>query len=142
MCNDILLYQPGIKLAEALGQPLPADAMPGRVYQGPNRIVVPTQRTSLAGGENLKLKAIVLSQSPVKTVTLKWRPMGSSNGFEALSMKRSARSVYNVELTSDPIAEQDIEYYVEATNKEKEIMRYPVSAPALCQTVIMIPEAK
>jgi hypothetical protein len=57
-------------------------------------------------------------------------------------MKHTARGVYHRELPADSIQSQDIEYYIEATNKKEETLRYPASAPKLCQTVIMTPEAK
>jgi len=140
--DQMLLLEPGMKLAETLGQSLPADAMPGRKYQGPNRIAVPTLRTNLNADEPLKLKAIVLMQAPPKTVIFHWRPMGAAGSFNTIAMKHITRGVYSTELTPKQIQGQDIEYYVEAANEKAESVRFPASAPTLCQTVIVMPEGR
>ena len=56
-----LLTQPGKELADILGEPLPADAMPSDSYDGPPRLIVPTARASLTAGEDLRLKVICRS---------------------------------------------------------------------------------
>ena len=59
-----LLTQPGKELADILGEPLPADAEPSDSYDGPARLIVPTVRTSLTAGEDLRLKVILVGVRP------------------------------------------------------------------------------
>jgi hypothetical protein len=131
-----LLAQPGAELARILGEPLPADAMPADLYDGPARLLVPTVRTSLAPGEDLRLKVIMLGAKRVGGGTLHWRPLGPGE-FETVRLERVARSVYSVRLSATRIAGRDIEYYVQAS-AGGDAVRYPVTAPALNQTVVVM----
>ena len=58
------LHKPGKELEELLGESLPLDAMPISQYTGKCRLIVPTVRTSLAKGEPLQLKAILIGAAP------------------------------------------------------------------------------
>ncbi|MHC4104159.1 MAG: malectin domain-containing carbohydrate-binding protein, partial [Planctomycetota bacterium] len=71
-----LLTEPGQELAKLLGEDLPADAIPSNQYLGLLRIFVPTVRTSLNDGEDLKLKVIIMSQNRTVDASLYWRIMG------------------------------------------------------------------
>ncbi len=134
-----LLTRPGEELAEILGEPLPADAMPSRRYEGPPRLIVPTVRTSLAADEDLHLKAIIVGAREGRQTqpTLHWRPLGRGE-FETIPLEHVARSVYTVHLPARQIAGNDIEYYVQASVGFDKV-HFPVTAPALNQTVVVMP---
>lgn len=130
-----LLTKPGEELAKLLGEDLPADAQPTRSYHGPTRVIVPTVRTSLTAGEELKLKAIVLSERPVRAVSVCWRPLGEGQ-FAKRALQHVARGVYSESLPSGARA-GDFEYYVEASPEGEAPVRFPSSAPRLNQTVVV-----
>ncbi|MHB1033187.1 MAG: malectin domain-containing carbohydrate-binding protein [Pirellulales bacterium] len=128
-----LLTRPGEELAAALGQPLPADAMPGSAYTGPTRVIVPTVRTMLSQGEKLKLKVIVLSEQAPREAFVSWGAMGSA-AKTRVPLVHLGRGVYTAEMAPT----DDCEYYVEvATDKDR--ARFPATAPAMNQTVVITP---
>jgi len=131
-----LLTGPGKGLAEALGEPLPTDAEPSNSYHGPARLIVPTVRTSLVAGEDLPLKVIALGIDQPSDLALRWRPLGRGE-FERMPLKHVARSVYSVRIPAALIGGRDIEYYVQAS-AGAETIRFPVTAPALSQTVVVL----
>ncbi|MDD8025545.1 MAG: malectin domain-containing carbohydrate-binding protein [Acidobacteriota bacterium] len=128
---------PGEELVGLLGGPLPAYADLPLTYEGPARILVPTARTSVEAGAEPAIKAVVLASSPVASVVLHWRPLGRGE-FAAAPLALVARGVYKGVL---PPMSQDIEYYVEARADDRDI-RFPVTAPTLNHTVVVIPAEK
>ena len=124
---------PGKQLAAALGGPLPEDAQPPKEYTGPTRLIVPTVRTSVARGEQLKLKAVVLSSARPEAVTLHWRELGRGE-FRQVPFTHVARCVYTVSFR--PTA--DMEYYVEAALPGESPSRFPTTAPDLNQTLVLL----
>jgi hypothetical protein len=133
-----LLTQPGKELAEMLGEPLPADAMPADSYDGPPRLMVPTVRGSLTAGEDLRLKVIVVGEKAPGNVALCWRPMGRGT-FERLPLEHVARSVYSGRIPASQIGDDGLEYYVQAS-VGTDTVRFPATAPALNQTVVVMPK--
>jgi hypothetical protein len=129
--------RPETELAAMLGGDVPAEARLARDYDGPPRIVVPAVRTSLEAGEALGLKVLVLSRARPDGVFLFWREMGRG-GFRPVPAVPAARGVYTVGLPA-PVA--DIEYYVEASVDGRTV-RFPVTAPDLSQTVVILPGVK
>jgi hypothetical protein len=129
-----VVEKPGEVLRKLLGADLPVEANLGGAYEGPLRIIVPTVRTSREAGEGLKLKVIVLAATPPQDAVLHWRELGGAK-FQEVPLRKIARSVYAAEL---PASEKDIEYYVKASTREGDVY-YPSTAPALNQTVIVIP---
>ncbi len=129
-----LLGKPGEELAKLLGEALPAEAQPVQSYRGPTRIIVPTVRTSLAEGEALKLKVIVLSEAQPRAAALCWRKLGAGR-FAEVPLKWVARGVYSVELPAG--AKDDFEYYVRVEPGSGQPVCYPATAPALNQTVVV-----
>jgi hypothetical protein len=123
-------------LEAALGQALPADTAPWRDYRGPARLVVPTARTFLESGEDLKLRAIVLTRDEPDGVSLFWRPLGDDE-YQQCSLGHVARGVYSVVLPVAAIKGADFEYYLEA-NVDGKKLRYPAGAPELNQTVVVV----
>ncbi len=131
-----LLTQPGKELAEILGEPLPADAMPSSSYEGPPRLIVPTARASLTAGEDLRLKVMMVSRQEPRGGVLYWRSL-SKGKFEKVPLEHVARSVYSVRVPASQIGDNDIEYYVEASAGAEKI-RFPATAPAMNQTVVVV----
>ncbi len=130
-----MLIRPGEELAKLLGEPLPADAMPGSVYHGQPRLMVPFVRTSLVAGEPLRLTAIVLGIVPADAAVY-WRPLGS-RPFAKAPLAHVARGVYRVTLPAEA-AQADLEYYIQVSGSDGRELRFPAAAPSLCQTVVVV----
>ena len=131
-----LLTKPGEELEGILGEPLPPEDQPTYEYHGPSRLIVLNKRTSLARGERLALKVIILSEKPPRDAALFWRKLGDRR-FAKLSLRHVARGVYSVALPAG--AEDDFEYYVQVQPDSGHPLRYPATAPNLNQTVIVAP---
>jgi len=133
-----LLTKPGKELAEILGEALPADAEPSDSYSGPARLIVPTVRTSLVLGEDLRLKVIVVGRASAPV--LYWRPLGKGE-FETIPVEHVARGVYKTRIPAGRIAGNDFEYYVQ-TGAGANAIHFPATAPAMNQTVVVVRETK
>jgi hypothetical protein len=129
--------RPEAELVKMLGAPLPSECLLSGTYEGPVRIIVPAVRTSLESGEPLALKVLVLAKDKPASADLHWRPLGRG-AFEKVPLAAVSRGVFNASLA--PLS-GDIEYYVEV-RAGGETARFPVTAPALNQTVIVLPVAK
>jgi hypothetical protein len=129
-----ILTTPGEELARILREPLPADAQPAGPYHGPTRIIVPTLRTSLAAGESLKLKVLILSEQNPRSATLHWRKLGARR-FAAIPLAHVVRGVYTVNLPAS--GSDDFEYYIRVEPGNGEPVCFPPTAPKLNQTVIV-----
>ena len=132
-----LLTQPGEELAKILGEELPSDAVPWKRYIGRPRLIVPTVRSSLMTGENLKLKVIILAQKQPADAALYWRQMGKSK-FNKISLTYIARGVYSVAIPAERIDQADIEYYIKAYSAEGTELVFPATAPDINQTVVVM----
>lgn len=133
-----LLTQPGRELADILGEPLPADAMPADSYDGPLRLMVPTARASLTAGEDLRLKVIAVGAKVPGKGSVYWRSLGKGT-FEKVPLEHIARGVYSARIPAAQIANNDIEYYVQASVGANTV-RFPATAPVLCHTVVVMPK--
>ncbi|MGD8500960.1 MAG: hypothetical protein PVJ86_09950, partial [Phycisphaerales bacterium] len=131
-----LLTEPGRELAEILGKDLPADAVPSKSYSGPPRIIVPTVRSTLTSGEDLKLKVIILAVDPPENAALYWRPMGKVN-CKRIALAHIARGVYSVRIPAGKI-KTDLEYYIEANTSDGHAITFPATAPNINQTVLIM----
>ncbi|MHC4558318.1 MAG: malectin domain-containing carbohydrate-binding protein, partial [Planctomycetota bacterium] len=132
-----LLTQPGSELAEILGEQLPSDAMPSKLYEGPPRLIVPTIRTSLNAGEDLKLKVIILTQNKPRDAALYWRPIGKGN-FSRITLNHIARGVCSARIPADRIQKRDLEYYIKVSPAEGSQLVFPAGAPQINQTVVIM----
>ncbi|NMC19876.1 MAG: hypothetical protein GYA33_05585 [Thermogutta sp.] len=130
----MLLYDPGAELEQMLGEPLPPEARPGTNYDGPPRLIVPTQRTLLTAGEAFRLKVILLGSVPDRAV-LRWRPLGDED-FRGVPLEHEARGVYRVTIPADDLP-GDFEYYLEAQTGDVRL-RYPAAAPDVNRSVVVL----
>jgi len=130
-----VLEAPSREIAQALGRALPEDARLPRDYRGPERLVVPTVRSSLEAGEPLRLEAIVLGETPARAVTLRWRPMGAGS-WSAVPFAPVWRGVWRVSLPAPPA---DLEYVVEAESARGAGLRFPAAGADAPQTVVVGP---
>lgn len=121
------------KLAEWTGAPLPTEASPRKDYQGRPRLIVPTIRTVAGLNEPLPLKIIALDREPMKTILVRVRHLGSEK-WRDLPVVHVARAVYSAVL---PAATEDFEYHVAAITASGAELRWPASAPAINQTVVL-----
>ncbi len=134
-----LLTQPGEELEKILGRELPEDAKPSDKYDGTPRIIVPTVRSSLNTGEDLRLKVIILTQKQPQDAFLYWRPMGTDNYTKA-TLTHVARGVYSVTIPAREIKNNDLEYHVKVTFDPPlaDSIYFPATAPQMDQTVISV----
>ncbi len=130
-----LLVKPADEIEKLLGEKLPPELNPPSTYSGPTRLIVPTVRTSLLVGEQLNLKAIVLSQKPPKEVSLFWRKMGVG-GFRKLSFSNVNRGVYKITIPDS--SSDDIEYYIIVISGDGKVYHFPETAPIVNQTLVRI----
>jgi hypothetical protein len=119
------------RLKEGLGKEIPADANPSMEYDGPPLIMVDALRTGLYGNEPLNLKVRVMGKP--ESVTLFYRPLGKGR-HESIQLTHIGRGLF---LITVPPQQDDFEYYLEARISTGNIV-YPVTAPDLSQTVIIM----
>ena len=120
------------RLAQLIGEPLPAAAQPWKDYRGPVRLVVMTKRSSVARGQALALPIIALDKAPMKSVSVRFRPLGPGD-WQTIAARHVSRAVWNVTL---PGAADDFEYYIQAETAGGTMVRWPATAPDLNQTVV------
>ncbi len=140
----VLLGQPGEELAKLLGEPLPQDAMPPKGYPDLEpHLFVPYVRTAIAEGEPCHLTAILVGvpeNATVRNARVHWRTLGTG-AFAELPLRHVARAVYEVTLPPEA-SKADFEYYIEATVENAPSLRFPVTAPARAQTVVVIKDGR
>ncbi|MEI8042463.1 MAG: malectin domain-containing carbohydrate-binding protein [Verrucomicrobiota bacterium] len=124
-------------LSEALGRSLPADCQPWKDYRGPARVFVPTQRTLVVPGEQIRVKAIVLARHEPSRVIALWRPLGEGT-FCQVELEHLARGVYSAMLPKRA-TRNDLEYYLEVVMQDGEMLQWPATAPAINQTLVVMP---
>ena len=133
-----LLDKPGAELAKLLGEPLPEDANPTKLYRGPTRIIVPTQRTSLGTKETFNLKVLILSEKDPASAVFHWRHLGRF-GYQKLPLVHVARGVWNVRVPPEAIEGTDWEYYIKVVPEKGKPVYFPPTTPQLNRTVVMMP---
>jgi hypothetical protein len=129
-----LLTQPGDELAGILGEQLPSDAMPSKQYVGIPRLIMPTVRSSLMAGEDLRIKVIILHEDKPRDAALYWRPMGSGY-FNKIGLSHVARGVYSAKISTGQIRQRDLEYYIKVNPAKTPELTFPTGAP---QTVVIM----
>ncbi len=131
-----LLERPGIKLEEALGEPLPDYAYLCNTYEGPVRVIVPTVRTDITSKESLSLDVLILSEEKPEDVSLLWRTFGKKE-FQKIPVKHRTRGVYAVEIPVEETSKGTFEYYVQVQPQSGRRVMFPPSAPEINQTVVV-----
>ena len=124
-------------IEKALGKPLPDDTQPWEQYRGPTRPIVPTVRTSLLAGEDLRLNVIILAQNKPEKAFLYWRPMGAEK-YNKTSLRHVARAVYSATIPASQVKENDLEYHVKVTVDGDRDIYFPATAPQMDQTVVIV----
>jgi len=124
-----------MNLKKYLRSPLPPNANPPKSYQGKPRLIVPTVRTILNENENLNLKAMVLTNTSISSVSLYVRKLGSTV-VSKYSMPRitGGRDVYKIILAPQ---KEDFEYYIEAIVTAHDVLVFPVTVPEKWQVVVI-----
>jgi hypothetical protein len=133
-----LLTKPGMDLAELLGEDLPADAQPSRVYRGPLRVIVPTLRSSVAVGEPLEIKCIILAEQTPLEAAIYSRSLGEGK-FARTKLTHITRSVYSATLPAPSEDDTGLEYYVKIVPGKGGPGYFPATAPAMNQTLVVQP---
>jgi len=158
------LDRDAVRLTEFTGRSLPSEALPvqpgdlnalrapwkhsptiysqhpgNERYTGPGRVFVPTVRTLLDEGEELELKVILLGVESPQQATLEWRQLGEMT-FLSIPLERVSGSVCRAVLTAEQIRGRDFEYYVRAPVGNIDATVWPVTAPEICQTVVVMNE--
>ena len=124
------------KCPQALGPDLPEAARASRAYEGKPRLIVPSRRSVAEVGEVLTLRVIVLDNAPPRFAELRWRLLGRGD-WQSLPLKRVARGVHTVTLS--PVTDESIECYIEAKTDAGALLRWPATAPEMCQTIVVVP---
>ncbi len=124
---------PGREMETLLGAQLPASCWPANIMMHQDRIIVPTQRTSLRKGEDLRLK-VILPQEGMQTARIFWRTIGEK-AFRAEPLINRGRAVWHGVIRSMAVRD-DIEYYIEAATT-RGVQRYPAGAPDRNTTVVV-----
>ena len=117
----------GPRVAQLANQPWP------KAYQGTPRLIVTTVRSIVAKGEALTLKIIALNNQPVKSLSVKIRPLGSAS-WQTIPSRHLARAVYEATL---PPAQDDFEYHITAETAAGQTLFWPATAPDLNQSVVI-----
>ena len=128
--NRLECHDPALRAA--LGEDLPASALPWMEYRGAPRLFAVTKRSVVDRGEALPLKIIALDKTPVKSVTVKVRPLGGE--WQAIPATHLGRAVYEAML---PPPQDDFEYHITAETAGGQQLVWPATAPGLNQTVVV-----
>jgi hypothetical protein len=121
-------------IAQILGEPLPAEAAVSTVYRGIPRIFVSAKRTQANVGDSQEIRAFVLSGARCTGVGLYWRSL-EDGSFKKLPATHRARQAYRVGLPAQ--SRGTVEYYLEAVLDDGQKVRWPATAPAINQTVVV-----
>ena len=119
------------QLRSGLGGSIPADAYPSTRYKGSAFVKVIPALSQIYPGQPLTLEVLIMD-SPT-SATLRYRSLGDGS-YTKIPLTHVARSVYTVMI---PAQTDDFEYYIEAQTPIGNAM-YPVSAPSINQTVVVL----
>jgi hypothetical protein len=67
--------------------------------------------------------------------------MGGTS-FRETPLWHVARGVHEVTLPAEATRLGDLEYYISATTSGGDVVQFPATAPAVCQTVVVYPAAR
>jgi hypothetical protein len=132
--SDLIIEKPGEELEALLGEQLSSEYLPGRKFTGSSRIIVPTVRTNLDTGEDLRLKVICVGIKPAELV-IKWRNLGEKP-FRVKAAGHIARGVYEIVIPSSEISD-DFEYFLSCTDNSGKTILWPATAGEINQSVVL-----
>ncbi|MGE5449196.1 MAG: hypothetical protein ACM3PR_12575 [Bacteroidales bacterium] len=118
-----------------LGMQLPKEAFPSKEYTGKTRVIVPTNESILAVGNDFYLRIRVLSSENSVNGKLFWRQLGNGK-YEVIDLKKMDRNVFEITIPASQIKD-DFEYYIEVS-AGNEIVKFPVTTPDLNRTVVLV----
>ena len=124
---------PGHDIERLLGQPLPEACWPQAKRLAVDRIIIPTLRTMLRKGEDLRLK-IILPQVGIQSARLLWKPL-TGKDFVQQDLGYVNRAVWQASVTAENLRD-DIEFFIEMTTAERTFW-YPAGAPERTNTVVI-----
>jgi hypothetical protein len=133
-CRGGIVLGHDAAIAQILGAPLPAEAAVSTAYRGTPRIFVSARLTQMKAGEQQEVRAFVLSGKKCTGVNLCWRPLGEGRFNESAATHR-ARQAYRAALPA--LSKDAVEYYLEAVLEDGQKVRWPTTAPAINQTVVV-----
>jgi hypothetical protein len=132
--SDLIIEKPGEELEALLGEQLSSEYLPVRKFTGSSRIIVPTVRTNLDTGEDLRLKVICVGIKPAELV-IKWRNLGEKP-FRVKAAGHIARGVYEIVIPSSEISD-DFEYFLSCTDNSGKTILWPATAGEINQSVVL-----
>lgn len=120
---------------------IPAHCEAGSADKTPPHIIVISPPTSAVIGRPVWITARVLDNRSIDniSVTLRHRTPGTER-WDALPMKRRARSVFARVLPGSAVTGQGVEYYIEATDGDNMAV-FPASAPQTALSLVGCPAA-
>ena len=122
-------------LVTALGGPLPASAVPSKMYKGTGRLIVPTVRSTAEKGQALPLRVLLLASAKCADVTVTVKAMGApTDTATSVSLPNLGREVYQGAI---PAQVNDFEYFVSATCGAEKLV-FPPGAPTIMQSVVVM----
>jgi hypothetical protein len=124
---------PGREIERIMGEKLPERCWPSRTVLPREGIVVPTVRTALRVGEDLRIRAI-LPSGATGPARLRWRRL-SGGEFATRQLSHVDRAVWEVTLRGDEITD-DLEYFVEVQTSQG-VAHFPAGAPERNQSVVI-----
>ncbi len=133
---EMIIETPAKSLVEVIGEDLPLEAIPSKVYKGKSRMFMTTVKTSIFDTEPLLIKVNTLSASKPSKIVMHWRPIGTG-AYTKIALKQIKNGIYSTTLGVDKIVGKDIEYYIEATYNDGTIF-YPATAKEVNNSVIVL----
>ena len=127
------VWMPGHEIERLTGAPLPENCWPSPKSLLEPRIIVPTVRTALRRGEDLRLE-VLLPGCDVRSARIHWKGLAGKS-VSTLDLARVTRSVWVAHV---PPAElnDDFEYFIEVKTPDQ-TLRYPAGAPERTQSVVV-----
>lgn len=131
----LFAYEP--ELEGMLDRRLPPEAVLPTEYRGPLRAVVLSPRTAVTEGEDLALRALVLSPGGETSLTLSWRPLGGGQ-WQTEPVACAGRGVFLPRIAAEEVPAGGVEWYVTARAGGATSV-WPASAPARGASVSRYP---
>lgn len=131
-----LIHASASALEALIGESLPDAAQVRKDYPGKERLIVLTPRSLLNSGEPLHLNLLWLGKTAPGKIQLQWRAIGDSD-WKTRQAQHQARGVYAVEVSSNELSMDGVEFYAEAVTQSGEVLVAPASAPNLGWTAVV-----